>query len=264
MTLWIVALKTDKKYASIHLMTNHLAAKLIKSLHEKKHRTLTKKFLVEGDKNVTELLESDFNVEVIYATEAFVKQYKDKAAAKNIKVQVVDASELSAFGTLERNDAALAIVWQKKEQELKLEGVTLALDEIRDPGNLGTLIRIADWYGVKNIVCSTSSVDFYNPKVINATMGSFARVKVHYADLAVFLKKHKTPVLGAFLDGESAHSYAFPKSGILVIGSESHGISKEVGRAVTTRITIPKFGKAESLNAAVAGGIILDRWVSSI
>lgn len=247
-------------------MTNHIAAKLIKSLREKKHRTLTKKFLVEGDKNVAELLESSFEIETIYAAPDFYSKYKAKAAARNVRMQQVDASELSAMGTLERNDAALAIAWQPKEALPKpsMTGITIALDDIRDPGNLGTLIRIADWYGVTDILCSATCVDWYNPKVINATMGSFTRVRGHYVDLPSYLKKQKVPLLGAFLDGTSAHQYTFPENGVLVIGSESHGISRDVAKVIQNRITIPKFGKAESLNAAVAGAILLDRWKGSL
>ncbi len=243
-------------------MTSPNQAKLIKSLREKKHRQETKKFLVEGAKSVLELLKSDYIVESLFATKEFILAHHKLLGSKDtLKVQQVDASELKAFGTLEHNDGALAIARQKESTLPKeIEGIVLALDDIRDPGNLGTLIRIADWYGIKHVVCSATSVDWYNPKVVAATMGSFTRVSGHYTDLGAYLKKQKVPVLGAFLDGKSVHSFAFPKSGILVIGSESHGISLGVEKAVTERVTIPSFGGAESLNAAVAGAIILDRW----
>ena len=142
------------------------------------------------------------------------------------------------------------------------DGVTLVVDDIRDPGNLGTLIRIADWYGVKNIVCSETSVDWYNPKVINATMGSFTRVQCFYADLPNFLAKQKAPKIGTFLKGKSSHTFSYPKTGILILGSESHGISREVEKCVTEKVTIPNFGGAESLNIAIAGAVMLDRWMS--
>ncbi len=244
-------------------MTSPHAAKLIKSLREKKHRQETKKFLVEGTKNVLELLRSDYAVEHLYATKEFIMAHTKLLEAKGVTPQSVDASELKAFGTLEHNDGALAIVKQKESALPKeIEDIVLVLDDIRDPGNLGTLIRIADWYGVKQVVCSSSCVEWYNPKVIAATMGSFTRVSGHYVDLAAYLKKQKAPVIGGFLDGKSVHSFSFPKTGILVIGSESHGISKEIEKLVTERVTIPRFGGAESLNAAVAGAIILDRWKS--
>ena len=243
-----------------------MSAKLIKSLHQKKSRKETGKFLVEGVKNVAELLASDYKIDSLYATKDFAVAYADTLKKKNVRAQVVEASELAAFGTLEHNDGALAVAMQKETLMPKdLSGLILALDDIRDPGNLGTLIRIADWYGIKHVICSPSCVDWHNPKVISATMGSFTRVSGHYAELPDFLKASKLPVLGAFLDGENVHKMKFPKDGILVIGSESHGISREAGKFVTQKVTIPSFGGgAESLNAAVAGGIILDRWKGSL
>jgi TrmH family RNA methyltransferase len=246
-------------------MTSPAAGKQIKALHQKKYRQETKKFLVEGTKNVAELLASDYAVEAVYATKDFELSHKGLVAKKNARMQVVDAAELKAFGTLEHNDGAIAIAIQKESvAPSAASGVTLILDDIRDPGNLGTLIRIADWYGIKNIVCSPSCVDWHNPKVIAASMGSFTRVSGYYTELPAFLKSQKAPVLGGFLDGSSVHTFAFPKTGFLVIGSESHGISAEVAKYVSEKITIPKFGGAESLNAGVAGAIILDRWTGSL
>lgn len=243
-------------------MTNPNTPKIIKSLHQKKYRQETKKFLVEGSKNVQELLRSNFKIENVYVTKEF-KQANDSLLSKtNARVQVVDSSELKSFGTLEHNDGALAIAVQKdtKEPQAKDE-VVMILDDIRDPGNLGTLIRIADWYGVKNIVCSQTCVDWYNPKVIGASMGSFTRVNGFYADITNYLKSHSEESVGGFMKGENVHSFKFPKNGFLVIGSESHGISHEVSKLITHKVTIPKFGGAESLNAGVAGAIILDRWI---
>lgn len=246
-------------------MTNPMTGKIIKSLQQKKFRQETKKFLVEGKKNVAELLKSNYQIDNLYITAEFKAEYAELLGKHKIQAQTVDAAELKAFGTLEHNDGALAIARQKDARTPKgSDGVTLVLDEIRDPGNLGTLIRIADWYGIKDIVCSPSCVDWHNPKVIAATMGSFTRVNGYYTDLTIFLKNQKTPILGGFLEGKSVHEFKFPTNGILVIGSESHGISREVAKCVTEKITIPKTGGAESLNAAVAGGIILDRWKSSI
>ncbi len=247
-------------------MTNPMSTKIIKALHQKKYRQETHKFLVEGSKNVAELLRSDYAVDNVYCTADFKNSHEELLdSKKNLRIQIVDAAELKAFGTLEHNDGALAIAIQKEEKSPKSEGVILALDNIRDPGNLGTLIRIADWYGIKHIVCSPECVDWYNPKVIAASMGSFTRVECFYTELPAYLRAQKVPVLGAFLDGKSVHSFAFPKSGILVVGSESHGISKEAAKCVTEKVTIPSFGGgAESLNAAVAGAIILDRWKGSL
>ncbi len=242
-----------------------MSGKIIRSLQQKKYRTETKKFLVEGGKSVVELLGSDYKIENIYATTEFRERHRDLIAKNNVRVQTVEAAELAAFGTLEHNAEALAIAAQKEPIKPACNtGVTLALDDIRDPGNLGALIRIADWYGIKDIICSETCVDWHNPKVIAASMGSFTRVNGYYGDLAQLLRSVKAPKLGAFLDGKSTHEYAFPKNGILVIGSESHGIQKDVAREITERITIPAFGKAESLNAAIAGAVILDRWAGSL
>ena len=219
-------------------------------------------FIVEGEKGVLEVLTSDFVIEVVFVTQEFKHAFAKQLKPFEQKIQIVDAGELRVLGTLEQNNDALAVVRQKLVVVPVIDqGLTLVLDDIRDPGNLGTLIRIADWYGIKQIVCSSSCVDWYNPKVISASMGSFARVNGFYTDLPGFLAKIKTPILGAFLEGESVHTYKFPKTGILVIGSESHGISREVARYITQKITIPRRGQAESLNAGVAGGIIIDRWV---
>ncbi len=137
----------------------------------------------------------------------------------------------------------------------------MALESINDPGNLGAIIRIADWYGIEKILCSSDTVDFYNPKVIAASMGSFLRVQVQYGDLSELLKNTALPVLGAFLDGTNVHKFQFPTEGILVIGSEAHGISPALEKIVTEKITIPRTGKAESLNAAIATAIICDNWL---
>jgi TrmH family RNA methyltransferase len=242
-------------------MTNPMTGKIIKSLHQKKFRQESKKFLVEGSKNVAELLKSNYQIDNLYITAEFKATYAEILGKHKIQAQVVDGAELKAFGTLEHNDGALAIARQKDARLPKgTEGLILVLDDIRDPGNLGTLIRIADWYGIRDIVCSPSCVDWHNPKTISATMGSFTRVNGYYTELPVFLKGQKLPILGGFLDGKSVHTFKFPQNGILVIGSESHGISREVTKCVTEKITIPKFGQAESLNAAVAGAIILDNW----
>lgn len=244
-------------------MTNPMTAKAIRSLSDKKYRENTKKFLVEGEKNVLELIKSDIAIDSVFATKEFQKKYGVLMQEKNIRVQSAEASELVSYGTLEHNNDAIAIAIQKKNAFPETtEGVTLVVDDIRDPGNLGTLIRIADWYGIKNIVCSTNSVDWYNPKVINATMGSFTRVNCFYTDLPNFLAKQKAPKIGTFLKGKSSHTFSYPKNGILILGSESHGISKEVEKYVTEKVTIPSFGKAESLNIAVAGAVMLDRWMS--
>lgn len=136
----------------------------------------------------------------------------------------------------------------------------LVLDQVGDPGNLGTIIRVADWYGVKNIVCSPDCADFYNPKVIAASMGSFARINVSHTPLVEYLAIQEKPIFGAYLEGSNLHQCALPKSAFIVMGSESHGISDELEHLISDKITIPNFGAAESLNVAMATGIILDNF----
>ena len=237
-------------------------AKLIKSLHEKKNRVELGLFLVEGEKSVLELLKSDFEIELLLATTEFFDSYGDEIREKSKTFEIVNQFELEKIGTFETNDSAIALVKQKtnKSPDIKKDEMVLALDEIKDPGNLGTIIRIADWYGVKNIVATKETVDFYNPKVIAATKGSFTRVNIFYTDLNDFLSKTKMPILGAFLNGENIHETKFPSGGILVMGNESNGINQEIEKMITKKITIPTYGKAESLNVAIATAIILDNW----
>jgi len=237
-------------------------AKLVKSLSDKKNRIETGLFLVEGAKSVTELLESDFEIDLILTTLEFFDTCGEKIRDRSNTYEIVKADEIEKVGTLETNDSALAVVKQKANilSETKDTKITLVLDEVKDPGNLGTIIRIADWYGIKSIVASKNTVDFYNPKVITATKGSFARVHIFYTDLKEFLENIKLPVLGALLDGENVHETKFPLGGMLVMGNESNGISKEIKRSITKKITIPSYGKAESLNVAIATAVILDNW----
>jgi len=237
-------------------------AKLIKSLHEKKHRNETGLFLVEGEKNVTELLVSDFIIDSLLVTKTFFEENNKLIENKNITCDMVDQNEIEKVSTLESNNAALAVVKQKENVsfEISKNDLVIVLDDVRDPGNLGTIIRIADWYGIKNIIASETTADFYNSKVISATKGSFMRVKVFYTDLSSFLSKTKLPVFGAFLEGENVHTVKFPKEGILLMGNESRGISENIEKYVSKKITIPSFGKAESLNVAIATAVILDNW----
>ena len=139
----------------------------------------------------------------------------------------------------------------------------LALDDIRDPGNLGTILRLCDWFGIKQIICSKETVDIYNPKVVQATMGSIARVNVNYVDLKTFIAEANVPVFGTFMDGENIYQSNLPQSGIIIMGNEANGISSEIEKIVTSRLTIPRFGelqKTESLNVATATAIILSEF----
>ena len=241
-------------------------AKLIKSLQEKKNRVELGLFLVEGEKSVSELLNSDFEIDFILTTTEFFDKYGEKIREKSNSYEIVNQFDLEKVGTFATNNSALAVVKQKANTSFKIQKdeIVIALDEIKDPGNLGTIIRIADWYGIKNIVASKETVDFYNPKVITATKGSFSRVNMFYTDLSNFLSAQKIPVLGAFLNGESVHETKFPPSGIIVMGNESNGVNNEIEKLITKKITIPSYGKAESLNVAIATAIILDNWKRNI
>jgi RNA methyltransferase, TrmH family len=232
-----------------------------KSLQIKKYRTLHQSFPVEGAKSVLELLTSDFIVETVLATPAFLEQHV--ALLQNFDCQPVTEAELSQAGAFETNNAALALARMKDNdfQQAEESEMVLVLDNLRDPGNLGTILRIADWYGVSKVICSEESVDFYNPKVIAASMGSFTRVKTYYASLPAYFRQIKPqPVFGAMLNGENVHQTRFSETGYLVLGNESRGISTEVQPFLTQKITIPRFGGAESLNAAIAAAILCDNW----
>jgi TrmH family RNA methyltransferase len=236
--------------------------KLIRSLHEKKNRTELGLFLIEGTKSVSELLKSDFEIEILLTTIEFFDQFGEQIRDRSKTYEIVNQYEIEKVSAFETNDSVLAVAKQKinSEFDVKNNEIVIALDEIKDPGNLGTIIRIADWYGVNKIVASKETADFYNPKVISASMGSFTRVNIFYTDLKDFLSKTKLPILGAFLNGENIHKTDFPAGGILVMGNESKGISEKIEKVITKKITIPSFGKAESLNVAIATAVILDNW----
>lgn len=236
--------------------------KLIRSLREKKNRVETGLFIVEGEKSVLELLNSDFIIDFLLVTKEFFTKNKTALEKKVINVEIIEQTELEKLGSFETNDSALAVVKQKEniEPEFEDNGLTLVLDEIKDPGNLGTIIRISDWYGIRNIIASQETVDFYNPKVIAASKGSFLRINMFYTDLKSYLAKQKTQIFGTFLDGKNIYEMKLPKNGIIVMGNESNGISKEMKKFVTEKITIPAYGKAESLNVAIATAIVLDNF----
>lgn len=239
--------------------------KYIQSLHQKKYRQQYGAFLVEGAKSVQEVILSDFQIEVLITTEAFYKENTRLIDRQRKPVEIVSVAELERIGTLESNNAALAVVKTKENIPLLAESgeIALILDDIRDPGNLGTILRIADWYGIRKILCSETTADAYNPKVISASKGSFTRVNWWYGDIVDFLKQSSvngSVVYGAFLEGEDVHTLPFQHSGYLIMGNESNGIRPEVEQYVTQKVTIPKYGDAESLNVGIATAILLDNW----
>jgi len=238
-------------------MLSKATIKFIKSLQVKKYRKQEQCFLIEGAKSVEELLTSDYEVVKVLGTPEFLAGLNSPVRGE---VTEVAESTLDGLGDFQTNRTALAIARMKPNIPLHVadEEYALVLDNIRDPGNLGTIIRTADWYGVRKIIASPETADFYNPKVISATMGSFTRVQVYYAELAQYLSRCKLNVYGAFLEGKDVHQVEFVGGGIILIGSESHGISGDLDRFVTQKITIPRYGQGESLNAAIATAVILD------
>ena len=243
-------------------MLSKNTVKFIKSLHQKKYRSESGRFFVEGEKSVLEVLQSDFLVDLLVVTDSFEEKHVDRL--KSFGGQLVNATQnqLEELGQFQSNDSALAVVQMKSNLSFNPENepLILALDDVRDPGNLGTIIRVADWYGIKKLVFSPQTAEFYNPKVIQSTMGSFTRVQFFYESLDKVLDEWKLPVYGAFLDGENIHKLQNPTPGILLMGNESKGISALLEQKVTQKVTIPGFGNAESLNVAIATAILCDNF----
>lgn len=240
--------------------------KRLRELHGKKGRREHGVFLVEGRKSVAELLASDWPVTAVYATAETAPGLQADARRRGLDVVEVTAAQLTQLGTYEHNDSALAVAGQHAWplRPATADSLTLVLDDIRDPGNLGTMLRLADWFGVRQVLCSPTTVEWQSPKVIAASMGSFLRVPLIVLDLPGWLHAQRAAglaVAGAVLDGASTHAAgsAFA-GGVLVIGSESHGLSDAVRAQLSHHLTIPRFGAAESLNAGVAAGILLDTW----
>ncbi|SKB94541.1 TrmH family RNA methyltransferase [Dyadobacter psychrophilus] len=237
--------------------------KYINSLKIKKYRQLHQSFIVEGAKSVLELLDSDFNIEFVLTTQEFEQKYASILSRHNTIAETVTLQELEGLGSFQTNDSCLAVAKTKQNDFLSPEKseYALVLDDVRDPGNLGSIIRIADWYGIKKIICSNDTTDFYNPKVIAASKGSFTRVSLFYTELTSYLAENagSEPVIGAFLGGESLYDFKFsPSGGYIVMGNESNGIGSTVEKFVTNKITIPRVGEAESLNVGIATAVMLD------
>ena len=228
--------------------------KYIQSLCQKKQRQEERLFLVEGAKLVEELLQTGLNVRKIYALPVWAEKHRHLP-----QLTTITEEELEKISNLQTPNQVLAVVEQPvlAAEPILPHQLTLVLDTIQDPGNLGTIIRIADWFGIYQIVASMDTVELYNPKVIQSTMGSYARVKVWYRPLADFLSTVRLPIYGALLNGQNMYEVAPLKEGILLIGNESKGIHPDLFPFVSHPITIPRIGGAESLNAAVAAGIIV-------
>ena len=228
--------------------------KLIQKLHQKKYRNELNLFIVEGKKSINEFLQAGYTPQLLIATEAFTTSVPQHL------ITPVSKDELRKVSTLQNPDEGLAVFEQPKHKGILQKGVIVALDNVQDPGNLGTIIRLCDWFGVETLLCNTQTVDCYNPKVVQASMGSLTRVAVHYLDLAAFLTTTTLPVYTMDLEGENLYTATFPKDCILILGNEANGISAEVRALSNEVITIPRFSKhqrTESLNVAMAGAIIL-------
>lgn len=246
-------------------MLTKATAKLIQSLKDKRQRQVSGLFVIEGAKAVTELSASKITVKSLFATQDWIMQ-NEKDFPTATEVVEISESQLKQISFLNTPQQVLALASIPHYDILHADkqDKVIVLDTIQDPGNLGTIIRIADWYGIKHIVCSSSGVDVFNPKVIQATMGSFMRVQVHYTNLKEWLAAYPKPIMGALLTGESIHTTPLPKEGALLIGNEGAGISDELLPFISNPVTIPRFGGAESLNAGVATAIICDAWLRSL
>ncbi len=247
-------------------MITKLQVKYIQSLRQKKFRDSAAVFVAEGPKIINELLGAfPGSAEIIYATAEWIKEQGQ--LLKNIdagKLVEIKGPELERISFLQTPNEVLGVFKQPAVAPVQFTAaVSLLLDGIQDPGNMGTLIRIADWFGIKNIICSTDCADAFAPKVVQGTMGSIMRVQLLYTDLVKLVKETSTLQLyAATLQGENIHTVSPIKEGALVIGNESKGISRELLDCCLHRVTIPRIGSAESLNAAVAAGIILSHLVT--
>jgi TrmH family RNA methyltransferase len=229
--------------------------KLISSLKQKKYRQQHQLFVVEGVKTIKELLASSIGLHTLYTIESFNIDAKNEV--------LISDSELKRISFLTTPNKALAIFKIPQPNKIESNGLIVALDSLRDPGNLGTIIRLCDWFGIKDLVCSKETVDCFNPKVIQATMGSITRVNISYMDLVPFLKSQKYSVYGAFMDGENVYRNNLPERGVLVMGNEANGISKDIETVIHEKISIPRFGDlkaTESLNVATATAILLSEF----
>jgi len=230
--------------------------KQLKQLQQKKYRKQQQSFVVEGWKSIREFIKADFIPKKIYAVT------QDHILSNDLPLELIIAKQLQQISFLQHPKDALAIFKMKPDSDIIQEGLVLALDDLQDPGNLGTIIRTADWFGFRQIVCSEETVDCYNPKVVQATMGSLANVKIVYTDLQNFLKNTKLPVFGTFLEGENIYKTNLPNKAIVVIGNEGNGIKPQTSPLIQHKITIPKHPKAlaESLNASVATAVVMSEF----
>jgi len=234
------------------LSKNHL--KLITSLRQKKYRQKHKMFVVEGVKVVQEFLDSAFECHMLFST--------DENFETDVYFTLISQDELAKASHLVTPNKVLGVFKIPESSNLK-SGLVLALDDINDPGNLGTIIRLCDWFGIDQLICSAQTVDCYNSKVVQASMGSLTRVPIHYCDLATYLENSDSQILIADMNGQNVYKSNLPSKGILVMGNEANGISEEIKTLADHVLSIPRFGaiqKTESLNVATATAILLSEF----
>lgn len=229
--------------------------KYLRSLGQKKYRDQHGVFIAEGPKLIADLQKAGLKMQDFYST--------DPDLLPELEPELISKQELKKISNQRTPNTAFAVFEKKQQQSLALTGLILALDSIQDPGNLGTIIRLCDWFGVGQLVCSKDTVDCYNPKVVQASMGALARVEVAYEpDLAAWLKASELPVYGAFMEGQNVYKTDLPETAVLIMGNEGQGISKAVEQVVQTRLSIPNFGngEGESLNVATATAVLLSEF----
>jgi len=226
----------------------------IKSLQHKKFRHEQGFFLVEGSKSIVEFANSPYEIDTVYYTTTFDSKVLNLSQKINwCEISVNDLEKISSLKTPQEVIAKIRIPQWPLPDKKELQGkFSLVLDGVQDPGNLGTIIRIADWFGIGHIICSPDTVDIYNPKVVQASMGSLARVRIYDTELPSFLAALKLPVFGALLDGANIYDTDFGHEGLIILGNEGNGIRSEVEAKVSQAVTIPRIGRAESLNVGIA------------
>ena len=233
--------------------------KIVKSLNYKKNRLNSNCFVIEGIKGIIEVLKSNYNVEFTVVSKKIYDKYSSYLAGD--KIYILEENEIKKTSNLKNNIVGFSVAKTKKNNinNLNFDDIIIALDSVNDPGNLGTIIRIADWFNVKNIICSKNTVDLYNPKTIQASMGSFTRVNLYYEDLESLFKRSLVKVYGTSNKNEkNINEKEKISKGVVLFGSESNGINSSLKKYVDDWISINKFGVAESLNVSVSVGIILN------
>ena len=241
-------------------MLSKNAQKLIKSLLQKKYRIKNNLFLVEGVKGVNEFLNSNFILAKLYCT----KDFEHSVHLGN--VEVISEDDLKKVSNLKSPNKVIALFGIPEQGELEKNIFSVVLDGVNDPGNLGTIIRLCDWFGITQLVCSKDTVDCFNSKVVQSTMGSLTRVSIVYTEIETFISSSKLPVYAANMSGSNVYSLKLPKQAILVMGNEANGINRHIEKLISNKVTIPRFGEkklTESLNVSTATAILLSEFKRS-